>query len=84
MDVLKELGIQPVNPGTTTGSGWWSSTTDAGTLESINPATGTPIAKINLCSPGDVEQVVKEAERAFEAWRMVPAPKRGELVRLVG
>ena len=84
MDTLKELGLQAVNPGGSSGPGWWSHTTDAGTLESINPSTGEPIATINLCSSQDYERLVKDAERAFRDWRMVPAPKRGEVVRAIG
>ncbi len=84
MDILNELGIRPVNPGGSSGAGWWSQTTEAGTLESINPATGETIARVNLCSASDYERVVQGAERAFQEWRMVPAPKRGEMIRLIG
>ncbi len=83
MDVLRELGIEPVNPGGSSGPGWWSSA-GAGVLESINPATGQVLAKVTLCSAADYERVVRDAVAAFQTWRMVPAPKRGEIVRLIG
>ncbi len=84
MDVLHTLNIKPTNPGASCGASWWSQTTDAGTLDSINPATGKPIAAINLASAHDYEHLVQAGERAFKDWRMVPAPKRGEVVRLIG
>ncbi len=84
MDVLRDLGIEPVNPGGSSGPGWWATSSGAGVLESINPATGQVIAKVNLCSADDYERVVQDAVAAFQTWRMVPAPKRGEVVRLIG
>ena len=84
MNVLKELGIEAVNAGGSSGSDWWSRPSDAGVLDSINPATGEVMASVNLCSAADYERLVQETTNAFQQWRMVPAPKRGELVRLVG
>jgi len=53
-------------------------------LESTNPSTGEVLAKVQLASPSDYECVVERARDAFPAWRMVPAPKRGEIVREIG
>ena len=53
-------------------------------LESVNPATGETIAQIRACSADDYEHIVRESIAAFQQWRLVPAPKRGELVRLIG
>jgi len=83
-NTLKELGIQPVNAGGCTGPGAWTRTTDAGVLDSRNPATGEVIARVNLCSARDLDGVVGEAQKAFAEWRLVPAPRRGELVRQIG
>lgn len=84
IETLKILGIEPINPGASTGAGWWSSASEARTLESVNPATGKGIARVAVASAADYERVIREAQHAFEQWRMVPAPKRGELVRLIG
>ena len=81
MKDLQQLGIQPINSGASTGSGWWSSLNEGGRLESINPATGAVIAGVSSASAEDYERVVSTAARAFEEWRRVPAPKRGELIR---
>ncbi|PID65899.1 MAG: aldehyde dehydrogenase family protein [Gammaproteobacteria bacterium] len=48
------------------------------------PIDGSEIGKINLCTATETEQQIKNAQKAFEVWRSVPAPRRGELVRLLG
>ena len=82
--VLKELGLQAVNPGGCTGSSWWSSQSDGSLLQSRNPSTGETIAGITPCSAEDYERIVKASVDAFQTWRLIPAPKRGELIRLIG
>ncbi len=84
MDILKELGIQDNNYGACSGKGKWNQTTDAGTLDSINPATGERIASVYQCSVDDYHEIVKQSNEAFKDWRKVPAPIRGELVRQMG
>ncbi|NOS78655.1 MAG: aldehyde dehydrogenase family protein [Nitrospira sp.] len=81
---LKELGIQAVNPGGSTGSGWWSGQSGRPLLPSINPATGEIISRTIPCSSDDYDHIAKVSVDVFRSWRMVPAPKRGELVRLIG
>lgn len=78
---LSRLGLQAVNPGAASG-GWIQ--TDGRVLESLNPATGEVLGAVRLASRADYERVVSEAGRAFREWRMVPAPKRGEIVREIG
>src|SRR5688572_25042010 len=51
---------------------------------SENPATGEPIAAVKLQSKAEYEQLVKRAIKAQLEWRRLPAPKRGEIVRLIG
>jgi aldehyde dehydrogenase (NAD+) len=84
MDFLSELGIEPVNPGVCAGPGRWSDSTRGGLLESINPATNEPIAQVRMATSEDYEEVVRAALGAFEAWRVTPAPVRGEIVRQIG
>ncbi|ULA63518.1 MAG: Aldehyde dehydrogenase family 7 member A1 [Nitrospira sp.] len=81
---LRQLAIQAVNPGGSTGSEWWSSQSSRSLLPSINPATGEVIAEIAPCISDDYTYIANESVDAFKSWRMVPAPKRGELVRLIG
>lgn len=82
--VLRDLGIQAVNSGGSTGHQWWSLQGDRPIVQSLNPATGETIAGVSPCSPEDYERIVKDSMEAFRVWRAVPAPKRGEVVRLIG
>jgi len=82
--LLKRLGLGPLNPGTWSGGRGWSSTTDGSLLNVRNPANGTLLAQVRPASVADYEHVLSSALRAAAAWREVPAPKRGEAVRLLG
>ena len=82
MEFLKSLGINDTNSGAYFGRGEWSTTTDAGRKEAINPSTGEVIASVYSASTDDYERVVSAARAAFKEWRQVPAPQRGEAIRL--
>ncbi len=81
MDFLRKLGIEPVNAGVYAGR--WLRSPGARTLESLNPTTNQPIAQVTLASERDYEELITQAKETFRDWRMVPAPKRGELVRAI-
>ncbi len=83
-DVLANLGLQPVNPGTWSSNGGWLSDPAAKRVDSVNPASGKIIASVLATTPAQYEQVMAAAYDVALAWRSVPAPKRGEAVRLVG
>jgi aldehyde dehydrogenase (NAD+) len=80
--ILEKLHIEPVNSGACHGD--WIASPGGGELESFSPATGERLAKIELAGPADYEAVVRRASEAFLEWRMMPAPKRGEVVREIG
>jgi aldehyde dehydrogenase (NAD+) len=82
--LLKRLGLGPVNPGAWSGSHGWSGGTDTPLMSVRNPADGTPLAQLRPASAEDYEHVMRSAVSAAAAWRDVPAPKRGEVVRLLG
>jgi len=84
MDFLKELGIESVNSGACSGPGQWSPVEGRDMLSSFNPTTGEEIAKVAQASEEDYNNVMAVATEAFEQWRMVPAPKRGLVVRDLG
>ncbi|TIP77014.1 MAG: aldehyde dehydrogenase family protein, partial [Mesorhizobium sp.] len=48
------------------------------------PVTGEQMAALKTISPAGAAETIDKAHKAFQAWRLVPAPKRGELVRLLG
>jgi aldehyde dehydrogenase (NAD+) len=78
------LQIDEVNPGACFGPGGWIAPAGGKETISYNPSNGQPIARIVQAGEAAYEQVVAEAVRAFASWRMVPAPKRGEVVRDLG
>src|SRR3954469_13346708 len=55
-----------------------------GDLVVRSPVTGEPIAALKTISPADASKTIDAAHKAFQSWRMVPGPRRGELVRLLG
>ena len=81
-EILEKLTIQAVNSGACHGD--WIESPEGGILESISPATGEVLASVQMAGAADYQAVVGRAATAFAAWRMVPAPKRGEIVREIG
>ncbi len=60
--------------------GEWSDSSSGGTFERKNPATGELVGVFTKSGPDDVNRAVAAAKKAFETWRLYPAPKRGELL----
>ncbi|MEO6684969.1 MAG: aldehyde dehydrogenase family protein, partial [Dyadobacter sp.] len=79
--ILTKLNINPVNPGISTGLKSWNGSGEI--LESYSPVDGKLIAKVHSANPEDFEEVVESASQAFKIWRLLPAPKRGEIVRQI-
>jgi aldehyde dehydrogenase (NAD+) len=82
MDFLKVLNVQSTNQGVSTGQQWITSTGEA--IESFSPVNGKLIGTVTAADKSSYELVIKKAEDAFLKWRLMPAPKRGEIVRQVG
>ncbi|HKO18312.1 MAG TPA: aldehyde dehydrogenase family protein [Acidobacteriaceae bacterium] len=61
-----------------------ASKTSSGNLEVRTPITGEVMGRVRQSTASDVESALTAAHDAYMHWRMVPAPKRGELVRLLG
>ena len=80
-EVLKELGLEKINEGSSTGSNCFSS---GDLLDSYSPVDGRLISKVRCSTKEDYEKVMLAASSAFKNWRTVPAPKRGEIVRQFG
>jgi L-aminoadipate-semialdehyde dehydrogenase len=58
--------------------------TGGGSLSVTTPIDGSEIARVKLHSAAEIEASVLQATVAFKSWRSVPAPRRGELVRILG
>lgn len=82
-EIKTTLGIKDTNPTYSTGVAWGGAANPR-TKIIYSPVDGQPLATVNLATPADYEHVVKTAQQAFLAWRQVPAPKRGDLVRQYG
>ena len=80
--MLAELGLKQSNPGISTGLNWLSSNGES--IQSFSPVDGKLIASVTSVDKSSYEKVMATAQAAFEAWRLWPAPKRGEVVRQVG
>src|SRR5688572_12783893 len=83
-DIFSSLGLSELNSGVWSQDGGWSKDTTGAVIESINPATGELLGRVRSATAADYERVIVSSRKAFEQWRMVPAPKRGEAVRLIG
>lgn len=80
-EALEILGIKAVNEGTSTGSNWFSG---GEIIESYSPVDGQLIAKVKSSTEADYEKAMQAATEAFKTFRLMPAPKRGEIVRQFG
>jgi len=81
-EALQTLGIKKTNPGVSTGKKWLKS--KGVLLESYSPVDGKLIGKVQSADDKAFAQVVAQSQKAFKEWRLVPAPKRGEVVRQIG
>src|ERR1035437_1220541 len=81
-EVLKQLGIKETNYGASTGLKHIS--TKGKKIDSYSPVDGQLIGSINAATAEDYKNVMATAEEAFKTWRLMPAPKRGEIVRQIG
>lgn len=76
--VLDTLGVAGENKGSSTGTQWFSS---GNWIDVLSPVDGKLMAKIQATTQDDYNKVIKTATEAFQVWKQVPAPQRGEIVR---
>lgn len=84
MNLLASLGLQDQMPGAYAGSDAIAPGNQTELLHSYSPIDGKKIGSVVLADEGSYEALMKRAEAAFAAWRSVPAPKRGEIIRQMG
>ena len=80
--LFERFGIAADNSGVCLGPGQWRG--GGAKIVSINPANEQPLARVSLASADDLAAVTRAAATAAQAWRDVPAPRRGEAVRRFG
>jgi aldehyde dehydrogenase (NAD+) len=81
-EALEALGIKGTFSGASTGTKWFN--TKGETITSHSPVDGAKIGSVNSALKEDYENVILAAQEAFKTWRLMPAPKRGEIVRQIG
>lgn len=81
-EALARLGV-PAEPAAVAIGGTWQRGRGA-QLAVRSPIDGRQLAKFPMATADDVELAIAAAQQAFVSWRSVPAPRRGELVRLIG
>ena len=69
---------------TLTALGFTSAELTGGTLAVRSPIDGDVLANVHETDPADMDGVIAKSQEAFKVWRTVPAPRRGELIRLLG
>ena len=82
--ILQAFGIDAAHSGTYLGQGEWAQSRDGGRLIPVNPASGDALAEVWGSTTADYALLIERAQASFAAWRSVPAPRRGEAVRLCG
>jgi aldehyde dehydrogenase (NAD+) len=78
--IFEALGLEDVNSGGYAGE-WLETSGDL--LDVENPATTDRLASVRQCTEEDYERIIASSRETFVRWRMLPAPKRGEYVRLI-
>ena len=79
-EILNALGLEDDNPGGFDGT-WVGS---GPSLEVHSPVDGSRLGSVRQVTEDEYDRIVARAQEAFEGWRKVPAPKRGEVVRQLG
>jgi aldehyde dehydrogenase (NAD+) len=80
---LQALGItDSLNEGISTGTNFWNGSGEV--WSSYSPVDGRKIGDAKAAKKEDYEKIVQSAQQAFETWRLMPAPQRGEIVRQMG
>ena len=78
---ISKLGVKKFNDGTSTGLKSYNS---RNYQPSLSPVDAHLIGAVSTTTVKEFDKVMVTAQKAFDYWRMVPAPKRGEIVRQYG
>jgi aldehyde dehydrogenase (NAD+) len=79
-EILARLGLSQDQPGVGLGNSW----SGGEPFEARSPIDGALLARVHSATPVDVDRAAGMNAEAFRVWRLVPAPRRGELVRRIG
>jgi len=79
---LKSLGLKKKNQGTSTGLKSFAASKEY--ISSYSPVDGKLIGSASVTTKSEYNKVIKASQKAYEKWRTIPAPQRGEIVRQYG
>ncbi len=79
-EIFASLGLSDDQPGVGLGDSW----SGGDPFEARSPIDGALLARVRAATAGDVARAAAANAEAFQHWRLVPAPRRGELVRRIG
>ena len=82
--VLRKFNIAAVQAGAHSKIGGWSKVEGRRAFEAVNPADGSVTARVAGATKDDYRNIIDSATAAHKTWRMVPPPRRGELVARIG
>ena len=80
--ILSNLTLAANNSGTYLGS--WSNEGSAGYLSLSSPIDANPLAKVAISSSKEIDRAIEQSHTIFQKWKLLPAPKRGEVIRQIG
>ena len=80
-ETLEKLGISPASHGGSTGENWVG---QGNIINSVSPVDGSTIGTSTTITVEEYDSILDQAEMAFQTFRKIPAPKRGEMVRQIG
>ncbi len=80
-EIFDALGLSDQNSGVFAGE-WLDATGEK--IDVVNPTTGESLASVGMASVDDYDLVVAQSVETFERWQLLPAPQRGQYVRLLG
>ena len=81
-NILSQFGINTSNPGGYLGKQTFGSSNER--IDSLSPVDGRRIASVQPITLEEYDAIIEKSQQAFLSWKMIPAPKRGEIVRQVG
>jgi aldehyde dehydrogenase (NAD+) len=83
-ELLYRLDLAPYNSGAWSGSHGWAEGNVRDLIDVRNPASGERLAQVRAAAPEDLDRILNSAVTAGAQWREVPAPQRGDLIRVLG
>jgi aldehyde dehydrogenase (NAD+) len=80
--ILRDAGIEKTVSGAAAGA--FITRPSGPEMTSYTPIDGSELATVLAASADDYDTIMERSEERFKTWRTMPAPKRGEVVRLIG